>query len=306
MGAFGLNASILDAANLSWKLGLAVKGAARADELLGTYTSERRKHAARIIEVSGTYLRFVCGSSILVPNLHNGADPERQQSLDASQTNGVSKLGEIRSGDESDTLGFLGEFFKNHGQFLLGVDCAYDNSILAPAQRETTKGQPAVRVKNGVRAPNPRLCFSSKETGYLYDKFSGPPRFHIVIFGSSLTGVEVCRRVGAFLTDLNKPASFYSLFGGADRFNIILVVKKLPFEWDDASTTRDMLVKLALPKEATILFDDRSPEEDAHTMWGVNRVTGGIAVIRPDLWVSMTAFPDEIELVNKYFQGFLL
>jgi phenol 2-monooxygenase len=76
MGAFGLNASILDAANLAWKIGLCSKGAAKIDALMPTYDSERRNHAAKIIEISGRYLRFVCNSVLPVAQLLKaGRDP---------------------------------------------------------------------------------------------------------------------------------------------------------------------------------------------------------------------------------------
>jgi phenol 2-monooxygenase len=45
MGAFGLNASNVDAANLAWKIGLVGQNKARLEALLPTYSVERRLHA---------------------------------------------------------------------------------------------------------------------------------------------------------------------------------------------------------------------------------------------------------------------
>lgn len=67
MGAFGLNASIMDSANLAWKLGLCALNLAKPSILLPTYDTERRAHANRIIRVSGSYLRFVCNSDFPSP-----------------------------------------------------------------------------------------------------------------------------------------------------------------------------------------------------------------------------------------------
>ena len=100
MGAFGLNASILDAANLAWKLGLAARGKAKVDAILPTYNGERRQHAVRIIEVSGTYLRFICGSDLNVPDLRN------VQALDDSASNVVNTAStdkDVKNKDEADT-----------------------------------------------------------------------------------------------------------------------------------------------------------------------------------------------------------
>ncbi len=62
MGAFGLNASIMDSANVAWKIGLCARNLAQLSTLGPTYDQERRLHANCIIRVSGSYLRFVCNS----------------------------------------------------------------------------------------------------------------------------------------------------------------------------------------------------------------------------------------------------
>ncbi|POR35292.1 Phenol 2-monooxygenase [Tolypocladium paradoxum] len=319
MGAFGLNASILDAANLAWKLGLVARGHASLEPLLTTYSNERRKHAVRIIEVSGAYLRFVCGSSLAVPDLRDMAALDKGQhedkvsgsaatTTDANcaeetgpdktkpETNGVSEDSQF------DDLEFLSGFYKTHGQFLLGVDCPYDQSVLVPGAEPSRREQPAIRVRNGVRAPNPRICFSQTRTGYLYDQLAGPPRFHLIVFASSLTGAEVCRQVTSFFASLADQQSFYNRFGGSDIFNIVLVVKMLPFEWKATTHLRQLC---AMPGGVSVVFDDRAPDEDAHTTWGVNHTTGGVAVVRPDLWVSLTAFPDEADRFSAFFDAFL-
>lgn len=336
MGAFGLNASILDAANLAWKLGLAAKGEARLKTILKTYGDERRDHAVRIIEVSGTYLRFICGSSLSLPNLRNTAALDQQDKLvkDTTNTNGVTNGATngqetsngstvpvangkthvngvngtaVEAESQKKDLEFLASFFKSHGQFLLGVDCPYSASVLAPAENMHQKSR-AIAVKNGVRAPNPRVCFSATKTGYLYDKFVGPPRFHLVLFVSSLAGQEVRKQMGSFLSAIADPKSFYHRFGGADRFNVVVVAKVLPFEWENGTAGGQSIADTqdALPKEATVVFDDRAPDEDAHTTWGVDHHTGGVAVVRPDLWVSITSRLDDTESLSQFFDGFLL
>lgn len=350
MGAFGLNASILDAANLAWKLGLAAKGEAQLKTILKTYGDERRDHAVRIIEVSGTYLRFICGSSLSLPNLRNTAALDQQDKLakDTANTNGAVTNGEpvsngtivpvvngknqsngMNGKDQSNgvngenqtngvnntaqvdsqkkDLEFLANFFNSHGQFLLGVDCPYSESVLAPAESAQQTSR-AIAVKNGVRAPNPRVCFSATKTGYLYDKFVGPPRFHLVLFVSSLAGQEIRKQLTYFLSAIADPKGFYHRFGGSDRFNIVVVAKVLPFEWENGTTEGQSIAEIqaALPKEATVVFDDRAPDEDAHTTWGVDHHTGGVAVVRPDLWVSITSRLDDTESLSKFFDGFLL
>ncbi|KAI0103344.1 FAD binding domain-containing protein [Nemania sp. FL0031] len=342
MGAFGLNASIIDAANLAWKLGLAAKGKARTDAILPTYNSERRGHAVRIIEVSGTYLRFVCGSDLHVPNLRdveelnkrmpngtndsvtngtengghtvNGDGPNGHlangQGVNGDSSEGGKSAGEAANDKPNETnreadLGFLANFFKSNGSFLLGMDCPYGNSVIRPEHIESTTRP--VSVKPGVRAPNPRICFAAGETGYLYDKFKlgRGTQFHIVVFGSSLRGRQIQNNLRSFADMLRAPAGFYQRFGGASMFNIILVTKLMPFELETLPSKAAEIVDL-LRDEVEVVYDDRAPDEDAHTTYAANHAKGGVVVIRPDLWVGMTAFPDETDKIGDYFAGFLL
>ncbi|KAL7622055.1 hypothetical protein AAE478_007556 [Parahypoxylon ruwenzoriense] len=302
MGAFGLNASILDAANLAWKIGLASKGMAKTDVLLNTYNSERRKHAVRVIEVSGTYLRFVCGSDLHVPNLRdvslllNGELNGKSNSLNGTKPKGSQK---------SDDLEFLAGFFKAHGQFLLGVDCPYDLSAITPETRDFSGRRPPLSTKPGVRAPNPRVCFGTEETGYLYDKLAGPARFHLVVFASTLAGIEVQRRLRVFAEELQNPAGFYKRFGGKQLFNIVIATKLMPFQLKELPAGASETMEILRKEGAHVIFDDRPPDDDAHTTWGAHHANGGVAVIRPDLWVGITAFPDETDVITKYFEGFL-
>lgn len=323
MGAFGLNASILDAANIGWKLGFASRGIGIVDTLLPTYNAERRKHAARIIKVSGEYLRWICGSPLAVADLSDIEALEKADRGEAPQSHVVQQVFDgtpNESKDENQVVtnntapkdsrevrrakdfDFIAKFFKENGKFLLGVDCPYDESVIAPP---TADGERAVSVKHGVRAPNPRVCFTTTRTGYLYDKLGGPARLHLVVFGSSLSGSEVRRQLSKFTKALEDPSGFYQRFGGSKVFNVVLVAKLLPFEYEEvAAKEKDLLGPLERIG-ASVVFDDRAPDEDAHYTYGVNHKKGAVSVVRPDLWHGMACFPEETEKLDKYFSGFL-
>ncbi|KAI1335919.1 FAD binding domain-containing protein [Xylariaceae sp. FL0016] len=297
MGAFGLNASILDSANLAWKLGLVAQGKGKLEALLPTYSFERRAHAVRVIETSGRYLRFVCGSKLAVPNLR---DPDTIPTEKNGLNGEYLSQSRVESTREED-MQFLAGFFKDNGQFLLGVDCPYGDTVLSPrTSTPSDKAGLALAVKHGVRAPNPRICLGTGETGYLYDTFSGPPRFHLVLFLSSFTGREIRHQVTQFSQGFEKT---YSEFGGPTRFNMVVVVKCMPFEFQQI---RQGINLEFLWHSTTTVYDDRAPDEDAHTTWGANHGSGALAVIRPDLWVGLTAFPRETDKIRSYFESFLI
>lgn len=278
MGAFGLNASIMDSANLAWKIGLCAKNLAKLSILGPSYDSERRYHTNRIIHVSGCYLRFVCNSTTPIASF-SYVRPEWPP---------LTESVEYSPGED---LPYLESFFGTHSQFLLGVDCDYGFSPISPSRTSL-----AITPRNGVRAPNPRVCFSKTNCGYLYDALTGAAMIHLVLFGSNLQG-SVYRHLANFARFLFSPTSFYQIFGGRARFNLVLLTKCLPHEARPLLEGNEIV---SLRDNCTILYDDRAPDEDAHTCYGINHGKGAAVIVRPDLWIGTSVFLDEAEELGKY------
>ncbi|KAL9576491.1 MAG: hypothetical protein Q9212_007054 [Teloschistes hypoglaucus] len=288
MGAFGLNASIMDASNLAWKIGLISQSRARLSALAPTYDAERRLFAQRIIKVSGTYLRFVCNSYLPVTDLEEVQGDGKSKYQEAPQLDGTP------DGD----LKFLGAFFGAQDKFLLGIDAPYPESSINAGE----EAERATKVKNGVRAPNPRICFGVGATGYLYDKMRGASTFHILVFGSDLQG-PVRRELVAFSAAIDRYDGFFTRFGGKDLFSLLLVTKVLPHEADELLQHEDLK---GLREHATVLYDDRAPDEDAHYWYGVNHAKGAVVLVRPDLWVGISTSPADVQAIIGYLDGFLV
>ena len=288
MGAFGLNASIMDSANLAWNIGLCARNLAKLSTLGPTYDTERRVHANRIIRVSGSYLRFVCNSDFPL--------------ADFAKVSGLPDLPGAVKYTPGEDMAFLGEFFKTNGQFLLGVDAPYFPTAISPEQPKEGS-QAAISPKNGVRAPNPRLCFSVSNTGYLYDALTGASIIHLVIFASDLQG-PVRNALYSFSATLSEPSSFYHIFGGSTRFNLVSVTTLMPVE---AAAALEGPELKNVREVAKILSDDRAPDENAHTCYEVDHRKGAVVVVRPDLWVGTSVFLDEAgERLRAYFGEWLI
>jgi phenol 2-monooxygenase (NADPH) len=287
MGAFGLNASIMDSANVAWKVGLCARNFAQLSTLGPTFDQERRLHANSIIRVSGSYLRFVCNSEFPLA------------SFDVA-TADLANLPDAVPYTPGKDLEFIREFFSKNSHFLLGVDAPYPPSVISPRVRP---GPPAISPRNGVRAPNPRLCFTPSNTGYLYDALLGAGTIHLVIFASDLQG-PVAEALAKLSTIFSSPDSFYHVYGGRNRFNTVLVTKCLEYEAESLISSSSFA---GLKENCRILYDDRAPDEDAHSCYEVDHVRGAIVVVRPDLWVGESAFLDESEeILEKYFRGWLI
>lgn len=308
MGAFGLNASIMDSANLAWKLGLCARNRAQLSVLGPTYDAERRLHARRIIRVSGSYLRFVCNSDFPLAQFNS----EEPKNLPNQPRDAI----EYTAGHD---LEFLHDFFSTNGQFLLGVDAAYPASCISPARIRTGSARhppPPIAPRNGVRAPNPRLCLSTSSTGYLYDVLTGAATIHIVLFGSDLQG-PIRARLAEFSSLLeaglpptkcgpsSSSPSFYLTYGAESLFNIVLVTKCLPHEAEPLLTCSAELA--ALRARARVVYDDRAPDEDAHTCYEINHAEGAVVVVRPDLWVGTSFYlKDAAAGLDEYFASWLV
>ena len=57
---------------------------------------------------------------------------------------------------------------------------------------------------------------------------------------------------------------------------------------------------------ANILYDDRAPDENAHTCFEVDHGKGAVVVVRPDLWVGTSVFLNDGNLLNGYFSEWLV
>jgi phenol 2-monooxygenase len=295
LGAFGLNSSIYDAANLSWKLGLSIQGAARPDILLPTYDLERRLFANRVIRASGAYLRFICNIRQPLAQLRGLGEELEVHEEDLPTLDGTS---------EAD-LRFVRSFFGRNAHFLLGLEGPIVESAICPADTfpsTNEQGLPPTSLHNGVRVPNPRVCFDIASSGYLYDAMTGVARFHIMLFASDMRGAVHTHLID-FVEELFSATGFYARFGASERFNVLLVTKTLPKDTAqllDANTALQHLKQIA-----TLVYDDRPPDEDAHYWYAINHARGAVVVSRPDLNVGISASLDSSTVLEKYFSSFL-
>jgi phenol 2-monooxygenase len=188
---------------------------------------------------------------------------------------------------------------------MLGVEGPIVESAICPsdAVSYTDKpGLPPTSLRNGVRVPNPRVCFDLTSSGYLYDAMTGVARFHIILFASDMQGV-VSTHLVEFAEQAFGLTGFYAHFGAGERFNVILVTKALPKVADALLNGNAALQRLR--QIATLVYDDRPPDEDAHYWFAINHARGAVVVSRPDLQVGISTSLDSSRLLYEYFSSFL-
>lgn len=201
---------------------------------------------------------------------------------------------------ESDKV-FLRAFFKRNAKFLLGVETPIVPSVICQANGVSDTQRPTT-ILAGARAPNPRVCLENGLTSYLYDKMMGVSRFHILVFCSDLQG-PVRVQLKSFSRQTFGCGGFFGRFCGSEMFNIVLIVKAPPHELENC--IRDDSDLVTLRNQSSIVFDDRAPDEDAHYWYGINHARGGVIVVRPDLWVGTSVWPEQSDLLKDFFGQFV-
>ncbi|KAL9938004.1 hypothetical protein V8E36_003549 [Tilletia maclaganii] len=306
MGAFGLNAGIMDSANLSFKLGLCLRGAAKLDVVLPTYDTERRTIANRLVRTSARYLRIVTMDPFGTTGFKTTIEEEFGEPF-------VAPREDMTDAEKHYT--FLMFFLKKNGRLLIGLDIPYvPNEINHDIPGVSAK---VSSIRAGIRAPNPRVALSTTKTGYLYHVLQGNPgAFHVLLFAGYLTP-SLLKKLDVLEAHLasGTKKSFYSLYSherspntsfpeNGALINPVLVVRSLPTETKARFTDSGRFPHLS--KLAKIAYDDSLTPEDAHTAYGVDAVSGGVVVLRPDSWVGTSTTLDAPETLVEYFSGFMV
>ncbi|KAJ4382617.1 hypothetical protein N0V86_001839 [Didymella sp. IMI 355093] len=288
---FGYNSTVYDASNLSWKLGLCIDGAADPAVLLPTYDIERRLFSNQVIRYSGALLRFICRIEDPLPELRgvNEEFEEHQITLPNPKA------------DNGEAGRWLGSFFHDAPPILMsGLGFPLTNTILSHSSIGASR---PVKVANGVRAPNPRVALRRDSASYLYDALQASgSRFHLLVFASDLQG-PIRHTIAKLAMDAFGSGGFYQRYGGSNRFKVTLLVKAMPYNIDKLMAGQDLE---QLRNVAQVVYDDRAPDEDAHYFYAVNHARGAVVVVRPDLVVATSAWPDQTTILDAYFGSFLL
>lgn len=165
---------------------------------------ERRLHAANVVKLSGKYLRSCCNPEFPVSHTHDEGEDLGAEAIKHTVRGEPSVF--AKPGEKLPEHLYLADYYHKYGAFMLGLDVAYGNSALLPAQSEASV---SVVVDNGVRAPNPRVSLGPRTTGYLYDVMKGAGYFHLVVCSSSIQD-QAKHNIQQFAKSLCDPAGFYS------------------------------------------------------------------------------------------------
>ncbi|PSR71349.1 hypothetical protein PHLCEN_2v12778 [Hermanssonia centrifuga] len=273
-GGQGMNASMIDTHNLTWKIAHVLRGWADMS-LLKTYEYERRKYAQDLIYFDKTFSALFS---------EKPASEENQGGVTHEQ--------------------FL-EAFLSFGLFTSGIGIHY-----APSAIVNTKHQShASNLIIGQRIlPSVFIRAADARPFEIQDLIPSDARFKVLVFAGDITEVSQMRRLRVLGEKLGKPEHFYNKFGGKEpsaAFDLITISSSKK-EQVDATDFPEVF----RPHLNNILLDDedmhaRVAKGTGYDTYGIDRARGAVVVVRPDGYVGMVAPFEDVADIDQYFSSFM-
>lgn len=276
----GMNVSMQDTYNLSWKICSVVQGLARAD-ILGTYHSERHQVAEKLIAMDHEISRFYS----------------------------------VDSASRSDYQAFRNRF----ADFLSGVAVTYEEGILvarSDPEGNTKKTLPvAGNVELGARLPSYKvLNQADAKPTQMADLLRSDGRWRILLFAGDLRDREQWSRIQTLGDAFRALIEEYTPPGQRiDSVIELLTIHSAP----RTSVELLDLYEIFHPWDAIlgwdygkVYVDDLSHHEgfeNAYEKYGVQRESGGVIVCRPDQHVGcITHLNEAWRILDDYFGRILI
>ena len=268
----GMNVSMEDAFNLSWKLVSVLMGR-MADDILHSYSEERQAVAQALIDFDHEWARIM------------SAPPEERE-------------------QDGQTLPKFQQYFIEHGRYTAGVSVRYEASRLTG---ETTYQDFAQGFEIGMRfhsAPVVRLADSKQM--HLGHVQQADARWLICAFAGE---GAVTKQIAQLDTCAAKFAKTIERFTptGADPDQVIDLRAVLQAHHHDTQisdmpeTLRPRKGKLRLQDYEKVFCADQRSGKDIYDLRGVDRKAGCVVVSRPDQYVAQILPLDGLDTLEEFF-----
>ncbi|KAI0642305.1 FAD binding domain-containing protein [Trametes meyenii] len=262
----GMNASMSDTHNLAWKLAYVLRGWADIS-LLKTYESERRQFAVDLINFDRQYATLFS-----------------------------EKVG-LKGHDDS-----LHDMFSRNGQFTSGIGIRYGPSPIVRNDYQSA----ASRLIVGERmVPHIFILASNAVPMNIHDALPSDMRFKVLVFVGNITDETTARQIRQVGEQLAATDSFLQRYGGSKVFDVLCISasSKDDVDWTD-------FPKVLSSHWSKVFLDD----EDMHrrtggggfAAYGIDPKSGATVIVRPDGHVGLVAPNGHRDVVDAYFDSFLL
>ncbi|PPQ75444.1 hypothetical protein CVT26_016218 [Gymnopilus dilepis] len=265
----GMNASMNDSHNLSWKLTHVIRGWAKMS-LLKTYEFERRKYAQDLIDFDKKFAKLFSGK------------PRTEEYQD-----GVSHEEFLQA-------------FQTFGGFTSGIGICYADSSITNLKFQSI----AKNLLIGQRlVPQVFLRAADGRPVEIQDLIPSDSRFKVLVFTGNSSDAGQLQKVKDVSQELEDALSRLSAGRTSSFFDTIPIssAKKTVVRYND-------LPKFLWSHWSKVLIDDKdvkgSQGGDGYDNYGIG-ANGAMVVVRPDGYVGMVAPLDGVVELDRYFRGFL-
>ncbi|KAI0628051.1 FAD binding domain-containing protein [Trametes polyzona] len=265
----GMNASMIDAHNLAWKLIYVLRGWAEMT-LLKTYEDERKKYAEDLIEFDKKWAAMIVGR-----------------------------------GDAAPKEGELHEMFMQSTGFTSGLSLRYERSSLVDDRFQACAPQLIVGER---MLPHVFVCAADGSPVNIHDMLPADMRFKILVFVGDITDEVSAADIRALAEQLQVPDGFMQRFnrGGNDEMYDLICISatsKTAVDYTDFPTAFRSHWSKILLDDKDILGREGGGGFDR---FGIDRKSGAVVVVRPDGHVGFVAPCGRLDAVGEYFSAFLL
>ena len=272
----GMNVSMADTWNLGWKLASVLRGTARP-ELLHTYSDERQKIAAQLIDFDREFSKmFSAHPTDSGDAAGGGVDPEEFQ-----------------------------QYFITQGRFTAGVATKYAPSMITaePLFEHLAEGFPV-----GMRFHSaPVVRVADGKPVHLGHAARADGAWRLYVFADR--NASHLRELCDFLESDKSPITRFTP-AGADPDSVIDV--RAIFQQRHRDVAVDALPSVLLPRKGRFGLVDYektyspAPAGDVFDLRGINRDTGCIVVVRPDQYVAHVLPLHGHDALTDFFAGILV
>lgn len=291
----GMNTSMADTFNLSWKIAHVLQGKAHP-KILDTYEIERAQVAAELIEFDQKFAALFSG----------------KPAKDVLDESGIS-LKEFQ------------QTMEKGNQFASGTSVDYQPSALvakrgSPHQGVENKPELAAKLPVGPRLYSHQVvCLADARPYHIADLAPADGKWRLLIFGGDITQYSGCKgrleKLAQFLGESpQSPIKKYTPPGEETDSVIdtitILASPRVSLEPDAFHTVlRPIKGKHGFRSYQKIFTDDQSYHQGhghAYQKYGIDPKVGCVVLVRPDQYVSLVTDMSDHTGIAAFFDEFML
>lgn len=320
----GMNTSMMDTYNLTWKIGKVLLGQAPRS-ILKTYQTERRRVAHDLINFDRKFASLFSGKPRVAESMANEAGVSLSEFKDVFSKGNKFASGTAMEYGPSVLCGREGDV----AELGDGTVIEQPTTLGRPDLSKLTATNSETRIVMGQRLNTAQVvCVSDARPWQLVDWMPSDGRWRVLFFCGDLLNSSQRSRIDAFATYLqNKLLPRYTPAGqDVDHVIDFLTISSSPRQtcelkdyptilhpfttrWHQEGSGSDGKGKATSQDYWKIFTDDdsyHSGHGHAYEKYGLDSERGAVIIVRPDGYVSLLVELEDTDRIDAFFAGCML